>query len=233
MRQDNEDAYWRDSGGEIFLLADGMGGRRAGEIASQAAIRAIRENVLSSCTSGLPPETVLEHAILSAHACLHELSQQDIQLHRMGAAVLVAWRVDERYFWIGHVGDSRLYRLRAGRLRKLTEDHTVFNQVRKSRRIAADLIDPALKKRLSQSLGSSDFVSPQIQKVQLKPGDRFLLCSDGLTDMVEDQEIATILERTAGLEQTCLALVQAANQSGGEDNITIIVLDCIAATDDY
>jgi serine/threonine protein phosphatase PrpC len=233
IRQENEDAYWCDSGGEIFLLADGMGGHLAGEIASRSAIRTICDSIVGSCSAGLSPSIVLEQAILSAHVRLHELSRQDLQLHRMGTTILVAWRVDEKSFWIAHVGDSRVYRLRAGRLRKFTEDHTVFNQVRKSRRIATDLIDPALKKRLSQALGSSEFVSPQIQKVQLKPGDRFLLCSDGLTDMVEDQEIATILERTAGLEQTCLALVQAANQSGGEDNITIIVLDCIATTDDY
>jgi PPM family protein phosphatase len=231
MRQSNEDAYYCDPGGEIFLLADGMAGHQAGEIASQSAVQTILDTVESNCFTGLSPIEVLERAILSAHIHLRELSQQDIRLHRMSTTILVAWRVDNRSFWIAHVGDSRVYRLRSGRLRKLTEDHTVFNQVRKSRRIAADLIDPALKKRLSQALGSSEFVSPQILEVKLLSGDRFLLCSDGLTDMVDDQEITLILGRLTSPEQTCLALVQAANQVGGEDNITVIVMDYIATAE--
>jgi PPM family protein phosphatase len=231
MRKSNEDAYWCDPGGEIFLLADGMGGHDAGEVASQSAVQTIRDTIQRSCFTGLSPAAALEQAILSAHALLRELSQQDIRLHRMGTTILVAWRVDNRSFWIAHVGDSRVYRLREGRLRKLTEDHTVFNQVRKSRRIAADLIDLALKKRLSQALGSSEFVSPKILEVKLRSGDRFLLCSDGLTDMVDDQEITAILGRLASPEQTCLALVQAANHVGGEDNITVIVVDNIATAE--
>jgi protein phosphatase len=144
----------------------------------------------------------------------------------MGTTLLAAYRPSSPVLWIIHVGDCRAYRLRGARLRQLTEDHTIYNQVRKSRHVAGEIIDPALMRQLSQSLGSSEFIAPQIVQMKLEAGDRYLLCTDGLFDMLTDTEICALFAKTGSPEQICRSLVESANQRGGKDNITVIVLDC-------
>jgi protein phosphatase len=144
----------------------------------------------------------------------------------MGTTLLAAWHIPPTTLWIGHVGDCRAYRLRAGRLRQLSEDHTVFNQVRKSRRVTGEILDPALRHQLSQALGSSEFIAPQILKLKIEPGDRYLLCTDGLPDMLPDAEIEAVLHEGLDAGQICRELVAAANLRGGKDNITVIIMDC-------
>jgi protein phosphatase len=144
----------------------------------------------------------------------------------MGTTLLAARYEAPNALWVGHVGDCRVYRLRAGRLRLLTEVHTIFHQVRKSKRVAGEIIDPALKHQLSQAVGSSEWIAPQILKLKMEPGDRYLLCSDGLPDMLPDAVIGEILGMPQAPAQLCQALVSAANQRGGKDNITVIVMLC-------
>ena len=226
LRQANEDAYWLDPQGELYLLADGMGGQRAGEVASRLAIELFQQVLSEGAIYGATFGEALEEVILWVHARLKELSRRDLQLHRMGTTLLAARYKAPNVLWVGHVGDCRAYRLRAGRLRLLTEVHTIFNQVRKSKRVAGEIIDPALKHQLSQVVGSSEWIAPQILKLKMEPGDRYLLCSDGLPDMLPDADIEEILGMPQEPAQLCQALVTAANQRGGKDNITVIVMLC-------
>lgn len=226
VRQDNEDTFWLDPQGELYLLADGMSGHLAGKESSQMAIELFRQVLCEPVSQDFSWGEELERAILLVHARLQELSRRDLRLHRMGTTLLVARYAGPNTLWIGHVGNSRAYRLRANHLRQLTEDHTVFNQVRKSKRVAGEILDPALKHHLSQAVGCSEFLAPQILRVKIEPGDRYVLCSDGLPDMLTDAEIEALLSEPLDAAQLCQALVAAANQRGGKDNITVIVMLC-------
>lgn len=225
IRAINQDAFWIDPQGELFLLADGMGGHAAGDVASQLAVELFRQAWRSARSTRLAPAELLEQAILETQAGLRERGRRDPQLHRMGTTFLAAYRPTSSVLWLIHVGDSRAYRLRKNRLRQLTEDHTVYNQVRKSRHVAGEIINPSLMHQLSQSLGSSEFIAPQIVSLKLEPTDRYLLCTDGLPDMLTEVDIADLLGVSGQPEQICHSLIDAANQRGGKDNITVIVLD--------
>jgi PPM family protein phosphatase len=226
-RDDNEDAFWFDPEQALFLLADGMGGHLAGEIASQTALECYRAQILTECISN---SRAHKKCILEAFHIVHEQirvqAQRSSNILRMGTTLVTLWCPsggDE--FWIAHVGDSRAYQLRNGQLRQLTEDHTVYNQIRSAGDVAIHSLDSSLKKTLSQALGSSDFISPSVRSLRSRIGDRYLLCSDGLTDMLSDEEICTILLEQKDTASACKVLSQSADQAGGIDNITVVLVD--------
>ena len=216
----------------VMIVADGMGGHAAGEVASRMALSAIVSIALDI------PDWILkldaEHKrimeertrarVREIGAMLVEEGQRDPALSGMGTTLTSA-RSLGRDLQITHVGDSRAYLLRAGRLHRLTKDHTYAQLLVDLGRLpSTDQADPRHRHILTNALGGSDREAKvDIDLMKLEDGDRVLLCSDGLTDMVDDPTIARILSEAAGSQQACESLVQLALENGGRDNVTVIV----------
>jgi len=235
-RQINEDYYVVNGRHDLYILADGMGGHAAGEVASQLVAGTIEEFVLLVTESTemtwpfgynvrLPYEhNVLQTAVRLANSRVSHAARQSEQYMGMGATVVVAWIRGDKAFYC-HVGDSRIYLLRNGQLSQLTEDHSLVQE-----QISRGLITPdeakthRLRHVVTKAVGGRDSVEVSVQGQELEPGDQLLLCSDGLTDCVTDTEICRILNNQAPPEQQCQELVDSANRAGGDDNITVVLL---------
>lgn len=234
VREHNEDSIACDESLGLVVLADGMGGCQAGEVASKMAVTIIVEqlSILLKTSSRIKRHAnhryheatvFLEQAILKANQAIYEMAEQHIYYQGMGTTV-VAVLFHHNFISIAHVGDSRLYRLRGNHFCQLTKDHSV-NQ---------DLIDcgiytleqarrSPIKHLITRALGLSEKVEVEIQEKSILAQDIYLLCSDGLNDMLEDSNIHTILNSSSTLEQAAQFLIDAANAQGGEDNISLIL----------
>jgi serine/threonine protein phosphatase PrpC len=216
QRNANEDSYFVRA--PIFVVADGMGGAQAGEVASKAAADAFDVDLPEG-----PPERVLRETILRANRTIHELARADPSRAGMGTT-LTAAIVDAggEEVAIGHVGDSRAYRLRAGKLEQLTRDHSLVEEMRRKGQLTeAQAEDHPQRSIITRALGPEPEVEPDIQTVAAAPGDVFLICSDGLTTMLGEEQIAKLL-RGDSLSAAVRALVDEANRAGGRDNITAL-----------
>lgn len=218
QRQANEDALLARS--PLFVVADGMGGAQAGEVASQTAVRAFEE--------GLPEgvvEQVLTERIQVANRVIHDQAHSDPDLAGMGTTITAAL-VDtpgDRVV-IGHVGDSRAYRIRDGIIQRLTRDHSLVEEMRRRGQItAAEAEDHPQRSIITRALGPEAEVDVDIQSVPAEPGDLFLLCSDGLTSMLDDDSIREVIVRAESLDEAIRQLIDAANAAGGRDNITALL----------
>jgi protein phosphatase len=218
--------------GHVFLVADGVGGNRAGEVASRLSAIAVEEfllNTLRRFTNLAAGEEHgalrdLQFALRQADACLFDEAARHPEWSGMGTTLTLAFVVDGRLF-IAHAGDSRCYILSAGALRQLTQDHTVV----------AELAQKGVLTREQQSnhpwrhvvtnlLGGKDpGVRVDVHSLEVQSGDILLLCSDGLTEMVSDEQIAAILHAETQPELACAKLIAEANRLGGRDNVTVIV----------
>jgi serine/threonine protein phosphatase PrpC len=217
QRNANEDSYFARS--PIFVVADGMGGAQAGEVASKAAAEAFDRDLPEA-----PPEGVLRETIESANRAIHTLAHADPSLAGMGTTITAAI-VDAQSgeVGIGHVGDSRAYRLRDGKLERLTRDHSLVEEMRRKGQLTdAQAEDHPQRSIITRALGPEPDVEVDLQTVQAQPGDVFLLCSDGLTTMIDDERIARILAGATSMTAAVRALVDEANRAGGRDNITAI-----------
>jgi PPM family protein phosphatase len=225
VRENMEDTFVVDEGRRLAIVADGMGGHNAGEVASRIGADTATA-VITGAATDKSPSDVLYDAIEAAHGAIKDASEQDRSRSGMGTTLVIAWMPDASgAMWIAHVGDSRAYLLRDGELLQLTEDHTVYNQ-----EFLAGLLDPdpALRpprSALTQAVGASEIVVPDIAEVPLRPGDRLLLCSDGLTDMVSDSGISSVVASAADAESAARELVEFAIKAGGVDNVTAVVID--------
>jgi serine/threonine protein phosphatase PrpC len=216
-RRRNEDAYVVDP--PLFAVADGMGGAQAGEVASQLAAAVLRE---STGKDG-DPEGRIVALIQEANRQIYERARSDAQASGMGTTVTAAMLADEQVA-IGHVGDSRAYRVRGGELEQLTEDHSLVADLMRSGRLTPEEAETHPQRSvITRALGTDPDVDVDTSAVDAEPGDIFLLCSDGLTTMVGDEEILRALAEREALEDAARALVRAANRRGGEDNITIVL----------
>lgn len=216
VRANNEDAYL--TAPPLFAVADGMGGHRAGEVASAAAIRTLREEAGHDTDS-------LVVAVQAANRAVHAEAVANPDLAGMGTTI-TAMMTSPDSAQIVHVGDSRAYLLRDGRLRRLTKDHTVVERLAREGKIPADEVDRHPQRSvLERALGVSPDVDVDVQLLDLRPGDRLLLSTDGLTSMLDDEEIREILMATPEPEAAAHALVEAALAAGGKDNVTVIVVD--------
>jgi serine/threonine protein phosphatase PrpC len=216
QRNANEDSYFVRA--PIFVVADGMGGAQAGEVASKAAADAFDVDLPEG-----PPERILRETILRANRTIHELARADPSRAGMGTT-LTAAIVDAggEEVAIGHVGDSRAYRLRAGKLEQLTRDHSLVEEMRRKGQLTeAQAEDHPQRSIITRALGPEPEVEPDIQTVAAAPGDVFLICSDGLTTMLGEEQIAKLL-RGDSLSAAVRALVDEANRAGGRDNITAL-----------
>ena len=223
-RQDNEDRYAIVPGLGLFLVADGMGGHKAGQVASQiaaeAAIRAIE--ALQGATVSLAER--LRHAVACANREIFLAAQADAELAGMGTT-LVAMLFGEERLALAHVGDSRAYLLRRGRLRGLTDDHSIVAELLRRQAISEEAARAHPHRHvLTRALGVRPRIEPDLAEMTPQPGDVFVLCSDGLTTHVGDDEIAALVEGDVDLEAAAGRLVEAANAAGGQDNVTVLLL---------
>jgi serine/threonine protein phosphatase PrpC len=223
VRERNEDSMLVDP--PLYVVADGMGGHRGGQVASQVALEAMEE--LETGDGG----SLAEH-VRRANRAVWDRSVEDERLSGMGTT-LTAARIDGGSALIAHVGDSRAYLLRDGSLRQLTTDHTLVARMVKSGEITeAEAEVHPHKNVLTRALGTDEQVEVDEDSIALVDGDRLLLCSDGLTGMVTEDQIQAILETSEQPQQAADRLVKAANRAGGIDNITVVVLDAIAEDGD-
>ena len=203
----------------LFAVADGMGGAQAGEIASKLAAAAL-EDTDSGALSGEDRVTSL---IQEANRRVYERSNEDPNASGMGTTITVAL-VEDSGVTIGHVGDSRAYRYRDGSIEQITEDHSLVNELMKSGKLSPEEAETHPQRSvITRALGTDPDVDVDSFTVEAHVGDVFLLCSDGLTTMVDDDDILGVLERYHDdLDRATKSLVSAANRGGGEDNITVI-----------
>ena len=215
-RRRNEDAFVCQP--PLFAVADGMGGAQAGEIASRLAAGAVRGDE----AAGTGEERVLE-LIQEANRRVHQRSVEDPNASGMGTTLTLAV-VGDGLVSIGHVGDSRAYLVRQGRLEQLTEDHSLVGELMRSGELSAEEAESHPQRSvITRALGTDPDVDVDTFEVALREGDVFLLCSDGLPSMVDDEEILGLVERHRNdLDRLVQALIRAANRGGGEDNITVV-----------
>ena len=217
QRSANEDSFFVRA--PIFVVADGMGGAQAGEVASKAAADAFDRDLPSG-----PPENFLRETIEAANRTIHELARDDPSRTGMGTTI-TAVVVDPggEEVAIGHVGDSRAYRLRGGKLERLTRDHSLVEEMRRKGQLTdAQAEDHPQRSIITRALGPEPEVEVDVQTVPAGPGDVFLICSDGLTTMLGEEQIAKLLAGASSMDAAVRALVDEANRAGGRDNITAL-----------
>jgi serine/threonine protein phosphatase PrpC len=225
-RRGNEDRYALDPQLGLCLVADGMGGHSAGQVASLLAATAVLGALQESKGGDATPAEKLRAAIEEANHAIYTASREKNEYMGMGTTV-VALLVEAERGAIAHVGDSRAYRVRAGRIRQLTDDHSIVGELLRRQEITADdAREHPHRHVLTRALGVRGHVQPDLAELTLAPGDVFVLCSDGLTNHVEDHEIAKLVSEAADLEAGCASLIDLANRRGGEDNITVVLARC-------
>jgi protein phosphatase len=219
-RRHNEDAYVCEP--PLFAVADGMGGAQAGELASGLAAAALRDET-SELAGG---EQRVDDLIQEANRRVYQRQSQDASASGMGTTMTVALVEDGRVA-IGHVGDSRAYLIRDRKLEQLTEDHSLVAELVRSGKLSPEEAEGHPQRSvITRALGTDPDVDVDTFSVETKPGDLFLLCSDGLTSMVDDETILREVKRNRNdLAKAAKALVRAANKGGGEDNITVVFFE--------
>jgi protein phosphatase len=216
QRHANEDSYFARS--PVFAVADGMGGAQAGEVASRIAAGAFDQGMEDEA----PAESQLEGIAQDANREIHELAQRDSSRAGMGTTLTAALLRDGELA-LSHVGDSRAYVLRDGELKRLTKDHSLVEELRRQGRLTDEEAEEHPQRSIiTRALGPEPSVNVDTMTFPAKSGDVFLLCSDGLTTMVSDEEIAEILGEAKTLRAGVNKLIDAANAKGGRDNITAV-----------
>ena len=236
VRRNNEDALLFDAQTGVCLLADGMGGYNAGEVASKMAVTFINLELGRWLLQSPKAQTgeicrMLEICVENANHSIFSAAWANPDYEGMGTT-LVAGIFQQDRLLLGHIGDSRCYRLRGQSLVQITKDHSLLQE-----QVDAGLLTPeqALispnKNLITRALGVEDVVQPEINEHPVKPGDLYLMCSDGLSDMIKHGVIAAILAGTHTLPQKAAQLVAAANQAGGHDNISVLLVQALDDTD--
>lgn len=223
-RTANQDSYYLSPVGDLFIVADGMGGHAGGQEASRLATVTIRDYVQVHRDSDRPSKDLLEAAILAANEAILADQRQHPERADMGTTVVLLLRRDDQ-LWCAHVGDSRLYILRESELFQLTQDHTwVAQALRNGELTPAERQYHPWRHMLSQCVGREDLRSVETQRLETVVGDRLLLCSDGLSEELSEEMIAGHLQSAPTCAEAVSALTNAAKAKGGHDNITAIAL---------
>lgn len=229
-RTNNEDSVSLDEAVALAVLADGMGGYNAGEVASNMATTFIRSELgrwlreAGDDATDTEVRRAMDICVDNANRAIFNAANSNPQYAGMGTTLVVAVFRGQRLL-IGHVGDSRAYRLRAGRLQQITRDHSLLQE-----QIDAGLITPeqaafsANKNLVTRAVGVEDTVLLESHLHEVQPGDLLLMCSDGLSDMLDDTSIAQVLQMHDSLAAAGAALIEAANDAGGKDNISLILV---------
>jgi len=231
VRPLNEDAVGADPTAGLFVLADGLGGYNAGEIASAMAVSTLLAQLSAAlddaARQGEPfdPRRALFDALIDMNGCIFRAALNSAAFEGMATTVVIAWLLGER-LWVAHTGDSRLYRLRDGELLQLTRDHSFSQELLDAGMVTADeaRLLPA-KNLVTRALGASPDIEPEVHDYDLRAGDVVLLCSDGLSEMVGAGEIAALVRaQLPDITEAARRLVDAANQAGGRDNTSVVLV---------
>lgn len=207
----------------LFLVADGMGGHNAGDYASRLAVESILENIADS--SETDPMRNFDHAIQYANARIRKLASESADLEGMGTTVVAAVCEGKRLY-VANVGDSRLYVVNRFGIRQITKDHSwVEEMVRLGEIEKKEARNHPDKNIITRAVGADNIVKTDFFTVQLEEGDEVLMCTDGLTNMLEDEEIRMILDGARDIVEKAQQLVKAANDNGGRDNISVILIE--------
>ncbi len=230
VRSVNQDNYLIDPAGRFFIVADGMGGHAGGQEASKIATDTIKEYLEENWEIEVGSEDLLKSAIAQANEDILADQREHPERAEMGTTVvLVIFRQEE--YWYGHVGDSRLYRFNGSQLQQITKDHTWVSRAIDLGHLSAEqAADHPLRHVLLQCLGRRDLHQVDIELMEVNSGDILLLCSDGLSGEVPDSKIKEYLTSAISCESATTGLIQAANQAGGADNITVVVLEAFIDT---
>lgn len=237
VRSTNEDAYFADADRGLFVVCDGMGGEAAGEVASRMAVDTIASCLENGAAAAAadpddyrPRTRQLEHAVHDANRAIYDRAQSNGENAGMGTTMVGAW-FDDGVLSVAHVGDSRAYLCTSANFEGITIDHSLVEA-----QVQAGVIDreQSLHSQhqniLLRALGREPSVEVTLTEVPVSTGDRLLLCSDGLTRMVRDEQLARALQRYAGdPQQACDHLIEAANANGGPDNITVVVVEFLGS----
>lgn len=219
-RKRNEDSFLIDKKRKLFAVCDGMGGHKGGNVASKLAIDTINEK----CDGDLPDAKSLLSSIELANQIIWQKGQTDANLTEMGTTVTAAI-IGAEYLEVAHVGDSSLYLMHNGNLKKVTHDHTLAQQMVQDGLCAEDETRAnSYKHILTRALGVDKEVQIDIYREKISNGDLILLCSDGLTDMLSDTEIESVLIKEEVLQKSAQDLLEQALKNGGFDNITVVLL---------
>jgi len=220
----NEDAFLHDPERSIFAVADGVGGAEAGEVASQTAIEVLDE-AFRHQVDGADVEDLMELAIQRANASIHQMAQEHAKFAMM-ATTIVALHLKGNVATFGHVGDSRLYRLTPdGKLHRETEDHSIVEEeVRAGRMTPEQAANHPSKNVISRALGAEQGVEVDMKTMEVEDGTEFLLCTDGITRHVSDNEIRQLMVVSNSLDAVCKELKQRCYERGAEDNLTVVIV---------
>ena len=234
VRPLNEDAIGAEPHCGLFVLADGLGGYSAGEVASAMAVSAALTRLSSEWneagSQGRPvgAAEVIHRTVGDINASIYNAALNSAAFEGMATTLVIAWFLGDR-LWAAHTGDSRLYRFRAGELEQLTRDHSFSQELLDAGMVTAEeaRLLPA-KNLVTRALGASAEIEPEIQDYDVQPGDVLLLCSDGLTEMVGSFEIAGLLSiGEDDMHETARRLIDLANEAGGRDNISVILVQVL------
>ena len=228
MRSNNEDACFVLLPDKVYVVADGVGGGNAGEIASRTAVSEIANYIVSHPLAEKDNKyaivNYLQDCLDKANRKIYELSHTYEENSGMATTVVIVYAAAGKAY-ITNVGDSRAYLYRSGQLAQLTEDHTYVNTLVKAGILSPEQAELDERKNvITKALGADKSVEPDFFQVEIQKDDRFLICTDGLYDEVGDREMIEVLEQYASMSEVCAELIQRANRNGGHDNITVISL---------
>ncbi len=223
LRSSNEDAFGLSAERGIFVVCDGMGGAAGGEIASRLAVDAVMDHLLAHARE-ISPREGLHRAIAAANRTVLDRADSDPGLNGMGTT-LVALLLLPGIALIAHAGDSRCYLFRGGHLLRQTHDHSLVDEQMRLGTITAEEAERSpFRSVITRAIGTQPSVAEEIHELPVEPGDLFLLCTDGLTREVDEDSMARILRAGASLDRTAQDLLDAANENGGRDNITCLLV---------
>jgi PPM family protein phosphatase len=233
-RKINEDSFLADEGMSLFMVLDGIGGHLAGEVASKLGLNAIKENVMRSLTDKRFAESqnssqevqILNESLVLANKVIYEAANSQPEYFGMGTTV-ASLLLGSKNIAIAHVGDSRIYLIRENSIERLTEDHSLVVEQLKRGVISAEEAEKSeMKNIITRALGAEELLTPTVDELIPFNNDLFLLCSDGLTDLVTDDEILEIILKSRHvLDHAIQNLIDKANEKGGKDNITAILIN--------
>lgn len=225
IRTVNQDDYHIDPDGRFFIVADGMGGHAGGQEASKLATEAIQAHLDEHWQSQVASEELIEQAFYKANQSILQDQQNHPERPDMGTTAVV-FMFRQGQSWCAHVGDSRLYRLRSSKLEQITEDHTWVARAMKAGDLTPDQARTHQWRHvLSQCLGRKDLQQVDVQLMDVQPGDRLLLCTDGLTEELSDNLISSYIQPRLDGEEAAAMLIESAKEKGGRDNITVVIVE--------
>ncbi len=227
VREINQDSMYipRENCAPLFIVADGMGGHKAGEVASKLSVDIIRKEISHKALNITDLEelaSLIKGAIELANKEVYEYSLKHDDCKGMGTTLTLAYIFNDHLI-VGHVGDSRAYYIRDNKLTRITEDHSLVNELIKTGEITLEeALSHPRRNVILRALGTSEDIEVDINKVKIKKDDIFIICSDGLTNMVDEKRVKEIFNKEKNMEYACKLAIEAAIHNGGKDNITVI-----------